>query len=48
MFKLRDAAMMSMRRAIDGLSPDEIRGLSKVCPLYDIVITLLFIINNSF
>lgn len=26
----RDTAMMSMRRAIEGLAPDEIRKLSKV------------------
>ena len=26
---LRDTAMMSMRRAIDGLSPEEIRNLPK-------------------
>jgi len=26
----RDTAMMSMRKAIDGLSPEEIRKLSKV------------------
>lgn len=25
----RDAAMMSMRRRIDGLTPDEIRGIPK-------------------
>ena len=28
-YLLRDTAMMSMRRAIDGLSPEEIRNLPK-------------------